>query len=57
MKNELISYHIGSDLYHYNIAYQIFRQPFDWLKQILQNMTGFDCTSGYAIIHSLTYYI
>ncbi len=51
MKTQLVSYHIGYDLHHYNIAYQIFRQPFDWLKQILQNMTGFDWPSGYAIIH------
>lgn len=51
MKTELVSYHIGYQTYHYNNAYQIFRQPFDWLEQMLQNMTGFTYPSGYAVIH------
>ena len=51
MRTELVSYHVGYDPYHYEVACQIFRQPFDWLEQILQHMTGFDWPSGYAIIH------
>jgi hypothetical protein len=31
-------------------TYEVFKQPFDWLRGILVNMTGFRHPSGYAII-------
>jgi len=50
-QNEL-QIHIRSNPVRYNLAVQTFGAPFQWLLEILNNMTGYSHPSGYAIIGS-----
>ena len=52
MQNKLVSFYIGYQTSQYTVAHEIFAPPFNWLKEILQNMSGYTYPSGYAIIHS-----
>jgi hypothetical protein len=50
MEQKSLDIFIADNYERYELARKTFERPFDWLKGILKNMTGYDFPSGYALI-------